>query len=116
MLRRPDARIDWTKPAVEIWRAIRAYNPWPVAFTVAGGEELRVLEAWPLQGDSASEPGTVLAPGPLPEEAGSRDPAPLVQTGEGRLALVTVQRAGKKALAGQVFLRGQREFQGSRLG
>jgi methionyl-tRNA formyltransferase len=52
----------------------------------------------------------------LPAEAGASGEAPVVQAGKGRLALVRVQRPGKKALAGGEFLRGQRDFVGSVLG
>jgi methionyl-tRNA formyltransferase len=115
MVHRQDARIDWLLPAVEIWRRVRAYNPWPVAYTTHDGEELRILEAWPIEGDSGARPGAVLEAASLPAEAGAKM-APLVQTGAGRLALIMVQRAGKRALAGQEFLRGQRDFAGSILG
>src|SRR5262245_18758942 len=48
MVKREDARIDWHEPAVAISRKVRAYNPWPVAFSDWSGQELRLLEAWPL--------------------------------------------------------------------
>jgi methionyl-tRNA formyltransferase len=50
MVRKADAQIDWKRPAPEIWRAVRAFNDWPVAHTTFKGEELRVWEAWPLEG------------------------------------------------------------------
>ena len=122
-IRRADARIDWSRPAVELWRRDRAYNPWPVAFTTLRqaqgaawrGEELRVLEAWPLQGDSGSEPGTVLAPERLPEDAGDEE-AFSVQTGDGRLAVRKLQRPGRRVLSGLEFLRGERGLVGQRFG
>src|SRR5436190_14528896 len=55
-LRREDALLDWSLPAVELWRRVRAFNPWPVAFTTWRDEELRALEASPLAGDGT--PGT----------------------------------------------------------
>jgi methionyl-tRNA formyltransferase len=102
-LHREDARIDWTLPAVEVWRRVRAYNPWPVAHTSWRGEELRVLEAWPVAGTNGAN-GTVLAAG---------GDGPLVQCGEGRLTLRRVQRAGRKAQSGVEFARGARDFVGS---
>jgi methionyl-tRNA formyltransferase len=104
-LRREDARLDWSLAAVELWRRVRAYNPWPVAFTTWRGEELRVLEALPLTGHGTS--GTVVGVG---------EDGPVVQCGEGRLALRTVQRAGKKAQSGVEFARGARELVGFTLG
>jgi methionyl-tRNA formyltransferase len=41
-------RIDWRRPAVEIWRMVRAYHPWPGAFTTWRGRQLKILEAEPL--------------------------------------------------------------------
>jgi methionyl-tRNA formyltransferase len=115
MVRRHDALIDWTRPAEELWRAVRAYNPWPVAYTRLEGEDLRVWEAWPLSGDSDAAAGTVLPAERLPPESNAEE-APLVQTGRGRLALLRVQRAGKRAIEGMEFVRGQRGFAGSHLG
>lgn len=106
MLKREDALIDWTKPAVEIWRQVRAFNPWPIAYTTWQGEAVRILEALPMEGDSRAKPGTVLP------ENGSFS----VQTGSGRLAVRKLQRAGKRPLGADEFLRGQRNFLGAKLG
>jgi methionyl-tRNA formyltransferase len=116
MVGRADALIDWSRPAIQIWREVRAFNPWPVAYTTCRGEDLRVWEAWPLAGDGGSEPGKVLGEQPLPAESGISGNAPVVQTGSGRLALLSVQRPGGRALAGSEFARGQRDFVGSVLG
>jgi methionyl-tRNA formyltransferase len=103
-LKREDARLDWSLPAVDLWRRVRAFNPWPVAYTTWRGEELRVLEATPLMGDGA--PGLV----------SMGTDGPVVQCGVGRLALLRVQRSGKKAQMGLEFARGARDFEGSVLG
>jgi methionyl-tRNA formyltransferase len=115
MLKREDALLDWSRPAVELWRRVRAFNPWPVAYTTWQGAELRILDAWPLADDSGLAPGTVLAAAPLPAEARSNEAAFSVQTGDGRLAVVRLQRPGKRPLSGAEFLRGQRDFAGARL-
>jgi methionyl-tRNA formyltransferase len=123
-IQRSDALIDWSRSAVDIWRAVRAYNPWPVAFTTFQGQELRVLETWPLAertGNQAIEqeliePGTVLAPAKLPPEAGSSDETFAVQTGDGALAILRLQKPGGKPMSGLDFLRGQRDFIEARLG
>jgi methionyl-tRNA formyltransferase len=104
-LRREDALLDWSLPAKQLWRRVRAFNPWPVAFTRWAGEELRVLEATPLAGDGT--PGTVVA---------VATDGPVVQCGRGRLALRRVQRAGRKAQSGAEFARGARGFVGATLG
>jgi methionyl-tRNA formyltransferase len=122
-IRRADAQIDWSRPAVEVWRAVRAYNPWPIAHTTYAGQELRVLEAWPVDvGDAGAlplgqEPGTVLGTASVPPEAGAAQlEPPCVQTGEGALALLRLQRQGGRAMSGIEFLRGHRGFVGARLG
>lgn len=115
-LKREDARIDWGKPAVDIWRRVRGFNPWPIAFTTLGGEDLRVFEAWPLEGESGAEPGTVVGLAALPEEAKATEPGLIVQTGAGQLALLQIQKAGRRKTSGSEFFRGQRELAGNRLG
>jgi methionyl-tRNA formyltransferase len=114
MLKRVDALIEWTRPASRLWREVRAYNPWPVAFTRWKGSELKVWEAWPLEGDTGEDPGVVTGIEPLPPEAGGGS-AVVVQAGSGRLALIRVQMPGKKALPGVDFARGKRDLVGSRL-
>jgi methionyl-tRNA formyltransferase len=115
-LKREDARLNWSLPAVELWRAVRAYNPWPVAFTTLGGEDLRVFEAWPLDGNSSRAPGTVLGVEALPAESGATDQGLVMQTGEGRLALLQIQKAGRRRTSGSEFFRGQRDLAGTKLG
>jgi methionyl-tRNA formyltransferase len=114
-LTRADALIDWSLPAVEIWRRVRAFNPWPVAHTRWHDEELRIHEAWPLPYDSGELPGTVLPPTPLPPEADDTQSTFGVATGAGVLAVRRLQRPGKRALSGEEFLRGQRDLIGQRL-
>jgi methionyl-tRNA formyltransferase len=46
-LSKQEALIDWNQPANYLLRAIRAYNPWPVAFTTLNGKVLRVWGAAP---------------------------------------------------------------------
>jgi methionyl-tRNA formyltransferase len=120
LIQKEEAAIDWTQPAVDIWRQVRAFNPWPGALTTLDGEMLHVWEAWPLPGEGgAGEPGTVLALWPaqrekLPPEA--KQEALAVQTGEGLLVILRLQRPGRRALSAAEFVRGQRHLFGRRLG
>jgi methionyl-tRNA formyltransferase len=119
MLRKEEGLIDWNRPAVDIWRRVRAYNPWPGAYTTLGGEAIHVWEAWPLNASVVVETGTVVALDESQSEsvpASANSPAFAVQTGDGLLAVISLQRAGRKAMAAQDFLRGQRDFLGRRLG
>lgn len=100
-----DGRIDWREPAELIARKVRAYHPWPSAFTEWHGQQMKVLRA--RAGGGAAQPGEVIARGR--REAG-------VGTGAGVLWLEEVQLAGKKPAAIAAFLAGARGFIGSALG
>ena len=106
-LKKEDGRLDWTRPAVELERRVRAMIPWPGAFTTWEGRLLKILRAAPLADWEGTEPpGTV-----VPVEGGAA-----VVAGEGALALLEVQLAGRKPLPIDAFLRGQRTFLGAVLG
>jgi methionyl-tRNA formyltransferase len=107
-LAKDDGRIDWTLPAEQIARMLRAYTPWPGTYTAYQGQRLRLLDAVALSGVSFdAPPGTVLA------LAGGQI---AVATGQGALVLHELQLAGKKAQPIEVFVRGQRAFVGAVLG
>ena len=44
-IRKEDGEIDWTRPAVEVWRRVRAYSPWPGAYTRWQGRQLKIIES-----------------------------------------------------------------------
>jgi len=105
-IKKDAGEIDWHLPAVDIWRRVRAFNPWPVCYTNWRSKQLKIVEAVPLAGGGASEIGRVLA---LPEqEAGVG-----IGTGDGILGLLMVQLEGKRVMTAADFLRGQRDFIGS---
>ncbi len=103
-LSKQDGEINWERSALELWRRVRAFYPWPGCYTWLRGKRLKVLEARPLPGGEGLKPGTVLA---LPGDA----PVGVV-TGEGILGLRRVQLEGKKPLSAEEFLRGRRDFIG----
>jgi methionyl-tRNA formyltransferase len=112
LTRKEDGAIDWGLPATDIWRRVRACNPWPGAHTSLDGDQITIWQAWPLEG-GANEPGTILAmPGDAPDDA--RDAAFAVQTGNGLLAVLDVQRAGRKAVSSAEFARGAPDLIGKR--
>jgi methionyl-tRNA formyltransferase len=107
LLTKEDGRIDWTIPAVQIDRQVRAFTPWPGAYTFWEGTLLKVLEAIPFEDWTGPErPGTIL----------EGEVRPLVATGEGAVWLTRLQLAGKKAMTADVFLRGRPDFVGAVLG
>jgi methionyl-tRNA formyltransferase len=105
-LRKEDGLIDWTQSAVEIERRVRAFNPWPSAFTFWNNLQLKVLRAQLAPAKISGEPGRLVQ---------EHDEIAVV-TGEGALVLREVQLAGKRAMGAREFARGQREFVGSYLG
>ena len=103
-----DAEIDWHLSAVELWKRVRAYNPWPSCHTWYQGKRLMVHKAIPVGDDGTGKVGEVIA---LAEQPGTG-----VITGQGTLGLCQVQLEGKRAVAVNDFLRGQRDFIGCVLG
>lgn len=100
--------IDWTEPADVIWRKVRAFNPWPSAYTFLNARRLIVHRAIPVSGETLRP----LAPG----EAAVTPEGPVIGTGTTPLLLLEVQLEGKKRITGKEFLAGQRTFAGARLG
>ena len=101
--------IDWTSPAIEIERQVRACTPWPGAFTTAAGRQLRIAKAeWiPTIGDR---------PGAIPGRISVSGDWIGVQTGRGTLALRRLQRAGKREMSAAEFARGAAALDGQILG
>jgi methionyl-tRNA formyltransferase len=98
-------RIDWRRPAADIWRMVRAYYPWPGGYTTWRGQPLKILEAVVLPGKTSPGEGHVIG---LEGEAAFG-----VGTGAGVLGVLRVQMAGKRAMTAAEFLRGQRDFIGA---
>lgn len=59
-INKEDARINWQESAVLIDRKIRAFSPWPIAYSLLEGENIRIHKARPVPLDSDKTPGTVL--------------------------------------------------------
>jgi len=106
-----DGRIDWNADAAMTERLIRAYDPWPRAFTAWGGQRLNLLAGgvYPgTVGTSGKERGLVLA---VDNRYGI-----LVNTGAGVLCVSRLQLQARKPLDWRSFVNGQKDFIGSRLG
>src|SRR6266567_1277861 len=93
-LKREDGKIDWSEPADTIERKIRAFNPWPGAFTKLDGPNLKIFSASIV--DLSGKPGEIL---------GSRKDF-LIAAGERALSLDEVQLEGKRRMSATEFLRG----------
>ncbi len=107
---REDGRIDWNLPARIIQNRVRGLNPVPMAFTTWRGNDLRVLASRfvRIEADGRAEPGEIVC---ADERRGVT-----VQTGDGGLALVSVQPQGRNRINGAEFVRGYRPAAGDRFG
>ena len=88
-----EARIDWSRSAIEIERQVRAFNPMPGAWFEANGERIKLLEAT-IDADASGKPGEVL------------DDCLSIACGEGYVRPLKVQRAGRGAMTPGELLRG----------
>lgn len=97
-----EARIDWTRDAVEVDRLIRGLSPFPGAWTMIAGQRVKLLASKLAEGQGA--PGEVL------------DDALTVACGQGVVQLLRLQRAGRAAQDRAEFLRGMAVRAGTVLG
>jgi methionyl-tRNA formyltransferase len=98
-IKKEDARIDWNQPAEAIERRVRAFIPWPVAFTELEGKEIKIHQSR-LEPPGEGSPGETL----ITDREGV-----VLGCGKGtRLRLLQVQAQGKKSMAAADFSRGQR--------
>jgi methionyl-tRNA formyltransferase len=106
-LQKTEAPIDWSREASAIERQVRAFNPWPVAETRLGGEQLRIFMARAQnEGSSGVTPGTVIS---------ARDDAIVVACGVGALNIAELQRSGRRPMTAREFMNSC-ELAGQRLG
>ncbi len=96
-LSKEESRIDWSRPAEELARRVRAFNPAPVAWSELDGERIRFWNARAQGGSTAATPGTVVAA----DAAGLR-----IACGAGELLVTELQRPGGKALDAAQAVRG----------
>ncbi|MDF1760092.1 MAG: methionyl-tRNA formyltransferase [Coxiellaceae bacterium] len=97
------AQIDWQDTAEQISRQVRAYNPWPVAYSHLNDERLRLWQAHVVErASSDATPGTVIT---------NNAEALHVVTGDGVLAVTELQMPGKRRQAVTDFLNAHQSLQ-----
>jgi methionyl-tRNA formyltransferase len=106
MIEKDDGRIDWTQPALVIARMVRAFNPWPTAFTYVGGKLLKVYRARAVATRATVSAGTVSA----------THNGISIATGDGILVVDELQLQGRKRLSAAEFVRGGGVKVGAALG
>ncbi len=89
-INKTDAAINWHRKAIDIERQIRAFNPWPIAYTTTNDTTLRIYQAQVVQERHSKEPGTILSI----DKKGM-----LVATGENALLINQIQFPGAKAMS-----------------
>lgn len=99
LIEKADGQIDWTKPAAQIERQIRAYLTWPGSRTSLFGREVLLTLAHTLPGHDPQ-----LAPGTAEQAAGLI----IVQTGNGTLCVDRLKPAGSREMTARQFLAGLR--------
>jgi len=99
-LSKEEARLDWSLPAAQLERCIRAFNPWPMSYFMIEEQPVKVWQATILPHQN-KQPGEILHA----DKQGIQ-----IATADGVLNLLTLQPAGKKAMSAQDLLNSRREW------
>jgi methionyl-tRNA formyltransferase len=98
-IKKEDGKIDWNQPAVQIWNRLRAFTPWPGAFTFLPAKPRPLLlKIWKAEVvEEIGAAGTILSA----DKSGV-----VVGCGQGALRILELQREGGRRLAAEPFLTG----------
>jgi methionyl-tRNA formyltransferase len=97
-LTKQDAIINWTRPAPEILKKIKAFNPWPIAHSMLEQKNFRIWDAkLSKQINDISKPGYIIK---------TQSNEILVTTGDGMISLISVQLEGRKKMPALDFCKG----------
>jgi len=108
MMEKEMARVDWNKSAQEICNAVRAFNPWPGAFTALGEGVMKIWMAQPEQTDMQGKPGEVLV--------SSAKQGLVVACSEGAVRIIEMQAPNAKRMQAKAYLAGKSIPEGTILG
>jgi methionyl-tRNA formyltransferase len=98
LIAKRDARLDWSQPAGELERRVRAFHPWPVAFAEIDGDTYRIHRARRV--DAQGPPGRIL------DSAGSG--RLVVGCGDGALEILELQAPGRQRISARDWLNARR--------
>lgn len=97
MLSKETGKIQWNKSAISIRDLIRGLNPWPVAYTLYNGENMKIFKASLIEEESKKDPGAIISV----DKKGIR-----VATGEGILLVEEIQFPNGKRLKIEEYIKG----------
>ncbi len=103
MLKKEEGLLDFGRPAAELERRVRAFNPWPGAWIMWQDGMLKVHRAHAEAGSA------------LPGETLVQGSSPALGTAGGLLVLDEVQPAGRRPMTGKAFLAGARQWSGQHI-
>lgn len=109
-IRKEDGRIDWSRPALELFNRLRAFQPWPGAACEARGRTLKILHA---RVENAPDGCGDLPPGSIIAVDAT---GPLIACGRQALRLREVQPEGRASMPASAWLNGARLSTGDQLG
>jgi methionyl-tRNA formyltransferase len=100
LIKKTDGLIDWNQPGIDIVNRVRAFDPWPGAYTLYNGQTVKIwrLELSPERG--TEPPGTMLA--------ADNKKGILVQTADSAIWITEIQALGKKRMPAADYLRGHK--------
>ena len=101
-----EGELDWSRPALEISRRVRAFRPWPGAYTRWRGKRLEIVAAVSLPSAAPAAVGQVVV-------LDGDDVAVGINTGSGVLGVLELQLEGRRIIPAAEFARGQRDFIGA---
>ena len=104
-LKKEDGAVEWQRPAEDVWQRIRAFSPWPSAYTFVDKKRLQILAATPAH-DTHADPGAAIIDGTRL----------IVGCGKGALEILEVKPEGKRAMAIDAYLAGRPFASGKVLG
>ncbi len=105
LIKKEDGRIDFKKTSAQVYAQIRAFNPWPGAYTRLEGKTLKIWEAVPC--DKSGKPGEII-------DADKNSFT--VACSEGSIRVTSLQAEGKKRMETSAFLLGNKISVGTVLG
>ncbi|EIN00289.1 methionyl-tRNA formyltransferase [Paraburkholderia hospita] len=100
-----EAALDWRRPAAELARQVRAFDPFPGGAATLDGSVLKIWSAAPIETPSRAEPGTIVDVSP---------DGVVVACGDGALRITQLQKPGGKRLPVRDFLAGSTLATGQR--